>query len=118
MVPSIGRPISPTRPRALVNWGVYYRCWGLFVIKIIDWASPPPGALAKGSHPLIIVNKRVYGGLAVIPIRAKRRKNKKDWKNHHTWLDSLVVFTMALGLHAREPGPIEFDFDRVLVLSL
>ena len=33
-------------------------------------------------------------------------------------VDGLVALAMAIGLYNREPAPIEYDFDRPLVLSV
>jgi len=45
--------------------------------------------------------------------------NRKPSKNRAIdRIDGIVALVMAIGLHARQPGPVEYDFSRPMVLSV
>ena len=69
--------------------------------------------LRHGGHPVLTWTA---SNAVVVSDPAGGRKIAKDRSRER--VDGLVALAMAIGLHAREPGPVEYDFDRPLVLSL
>ena len=69
--------------------------------------------LRHGGHPVLTWNA---SNAVVVSDPAGGRKIAKDRSRER--VDGLVALAMAIGLHAREPKPIEYNFDRPLVLSL
>jgi phage terminase large subunit-like protein len=70
------------------------------------------GKLRHGGHPVMIWN---VSNAVVVQDPAGARKIAKDRSRDK--VDGLVALCMAVGLYSREPEPVEYDFDRPLVLS-
>ncbi len=69
--------------------------------------------LRHGGHPVLTWNA---SNAVVVSDPAGSRKIAKDRSRDR--VDGLVALAMAIGLHARGSGMVEYDFDRPLVLSL
>jgi phage terminase large subunit-like protein len=84
--------------------------------------SPAIDALER----LAIEGKLRHGGHPVLQMCAANAKslsdpagNRKLDKERSTGrIDGLVALAMAIGAHARQPAPPDYDFDRPLVLSV
>ena len=68
--------------------------------------------LRHGGNPVLLWN---VSNAVVVLDPAGARKISKDKSRDR--VDGLVALAMAIGLQAREPGPVQYDFDRPLVLS-
>jgi phage terminase large subunit-like protein len=68
--------------------------------------------LQHGGHPVLTWN--VANAVVDIDPTGARKLNKRRARAR---IDGLQALAMAVGLAAREPAPVEYDFDRPLVLS-
>jgi phage terminase large subunit-like protein len=68
--------------------------------------------LRHGGNPVLAWNT---SNAVVVQDPAGARKIAKDRSRDR--VDGLVALCMAVGLYSREPEPVEYDFDRPLVLS-
>jgi phage terminase large subunit-like protein len=69
--------------------------------------------LRHGLHPILTWN---VVNAVVVTDPAGNRKVAKDKSTGR--IDGLVALIMAIGLHAREPAPIQYDFNRTMVMTL
>jgi phage terminase large subunit-like protein len=70
------------------------------------------GRLRHGGHPVLRWNT---ANAVVTTDPAGARKIAKDRSRER--VDGLVALVMAIGLYSREPGPIQYNFDRPFVIS-
>lgn len=71
------------------------------------------GRIRHGGHPVLRWN---MANARAEPDAAGNRKISKAKSTGR--VDGVVALAMAIGLHAREPAPVVYDFDRPLVLSV
>lgn len=95
----------------LVPWGQGFRDMGPAVdaleTAVLD------GNVRHGGHPVLTWTA---SNAVVVTDPAGLRKIDKSKSTDR--VDGLVALAMALGVHGREPGPVEYDFSRPMVLSV
>jgi phage terminase large subunit-like protein len=94
----------------LVGWGQGFKDMGP-AVDAVETATLDR-KLRHGGHPVLAWNV----SNAVVQLDpAGARKIAKDRSVER--VDGLVALAMAIGLHARQPAPPQYDFSRPLVLS-
>ena len=95
----------------LVPWGQGFRDMGPAVdaleTSILNRKLRQPG------HPVLTWNV-ANAVVEVDPAGARKVSKRKSTER----VDGLVALTMAVGLHSREPAPVEYDFSRPLVINI
>lgn len=69
--------------------------------------------IAHAGHPILTWN---MSNAVVTMDPAGARKIAKDKSIER--VDGIIALAMALGLHAREPGPLEYDFSQPMVFNI
>lgn len=95
----------------MIPWGQGFHDMGPAVDALE--AAVLHGNLRHGGHPVLTWN---VSNAIVVSDSTAARKIAKDKSIGR--VDGLVALAMALGVHAREPRPIEYDFSRSLVLGV
>jgi len=97
-------------PLKLLPWGQGFRDMGPAVDAME--AAVLDRRIRHGGHPVLRWNA---ANAVVVQDPAGARKIAKDRSIER--VDGLVALAMALGVHAREPAPLTYDFGRPLVIS-
>lgn len=95
----------------LEPWGQGYKDMAPALDELEDLVID--ARLRHGGHPVLTWN--VANAVVDIDPTGARKLNKRRARAR---IDGLQALAMAAGLAARQPAPLEFDFDRALVLSM
>ena len=95
----------------LVAWGQGFKDMGPAVDAME--AAILDAQIQHGGNPVLTWNAANVV-IQLDPSGARKISKQKSIER----VDGMVALAMAIGLHAREPGPMEYDFDRPLVLTV
>lgn len=95
----------------LVAWGQGFRDMGP-AVDVLE-AAVLDTNIRHGGHPVLTWNC-ANAVVQLDPAGARKISKQKSIER----VDGIVALTMAVGLHAREPKPMEYDFSRPLVLTV